>query len=271
MLVRLGEAMLITTRDGAVLRVALNRPEKLNALSRELVAQLAAAAENIRADRSIRAVLLTATGRAFCTGADLTDTALLSEKFTSLGEEVAERMRGLMNPLMQSWYRLPVPVVAAVNGIAAGAGVSLALVADIVIAAASATFSLPFVPRLGLVPDLGATYGLPQRLSTARLRGLALLGTPIGARTAVEWGLIWEAVEDASLDSHAMALAQRLASGPTEAIAGLKSLLADGGATSLEAQLEREAVVQRVLADSEDFREGLDAFRHKRAPAFRRK
>jgi 2-(1,2-epoxy-1,2-dihydrophenyl)acetyl-CoA isomerase len=264
----MGDAMLTTTRDGAVLRVVLNRPEKLNALSLQLVTQLAAAAENIRADSSIRAVLLTATGRAFCTGADLTDNALLSEKFTTLGEEVAERMRTLMNPLIQSWYRLPVPVVAAVNGIAAGAGVSLALVADIVIAAASATFSLPFVPRLGLVPDLGATYGLPQRLSTARLRGLALLGTPLSARTAVEWGLIWEAVEDASLDSHATALARQLASGPTAAIAGLKSLLADGGANSLEAQLEREAVIQRAVADSADFREGLEAFRHKRAPGF---
>ncbi len=261
--------MIITNRDGAVLRVVLNRPDKLNALSLGLVTQLAAAAENIRVDRSIRAVLLSATGRAFCTGADLTDTALLSEKFTSLGEEVAERMRSVMNPLMQSWYRLPVPVVAAVNGIAAGAGVSLALVADIVIGAASATFSLPFVPRLGLVPDLGATYALPQRLSTARLRGLALLGTPITARTAVEWGLIWEAVEDTSLDSHAMAIAQQLATGPTAAIAGLKTLLADGGAGGLEAQLEREAVIQRALADSEDFREGLAAFRHKRAPAFR--
>jgi 2-(1,2-epoxy-1,2-dihydrophenyl)acetyl-CoA isomerase len=264
------EAMLITNRDGAVLRVVLNRPEKLNALSLGLVTQLAAAAENIRADPSIRAVLLTATGRAFCTGADLTDSALLSEKFTSLGEEVAERMRSVMNPLMQSWYRLPVPVVAAVNGITAGAGVSLALTADIVVAAASATFSLPFVPRLGLVPDLGATFGLTQRLSTARLRGLALLGTPINAHTAVEWGLIWETVEDAALESHALALAQQLASGPTAAIVGLKSLLADGAA-SLEAQLEREAVIQRALADSEDFREGLAAFRQKRTPVFRGK
>jgi 2-(1,2-epoxy-1,2-dihydrophenyl)acetyl-CoA isomerase len=266
----MGDTMLITTRDGAVLRVVLNRPEKLNALSFELVRQLAAVAENIRADGTVRAVLLTATGRAFCTGADLTDTALITGKFTSLGEEVAERMRGSMNPLMQSWYGLPIPVVAAVNGIAAGAGVSLALVADIVVAAASATFSLPFVPRLGLVPDLGATYCLPQRLSTARLRGLALLGTPITARTALDWGLIWDVVEDASLDSHAMALAQQLASGPTAAIAGLKTLLAEDGA-SLAEQLERETVVQRRLADSEDFREGLAAFRQKRTPTFRGK
>jgi 2-(1,2-epoxy-1,2-dihydrophenyl)acetyl-CoA isomerase len=267
----MAEPPLITTRDGPVLRVMLNRPEKLNALSFELVGQLATVATDVRADPGIRAVLLTGRGRAFCTGADLTDTALASGNRASLGEEVAERLRVAMNPLIQSWYRLPVPVVAAVNGIAAGAGVSLALVGDVITAAASATFSLPFIPRLGLAPDLGATYGLPLRLSDARVRGLSLLGTPISARTAVEWGLIWDCVEDASLDSHASALAQQLATSATAAIAGLKSLLLDGRNSSLEAQLEREALVQRVLGDSDDFHEGLTAFRQKRPPQFRGK
>jgi 2-(1,2-epoxy-1,2-dihydrophenyl)acetyl-CoA isomerase len=263
------ESQLMCTRDGALLRVTLNRPEKLNALSLELVTQLARVATDIGNDASIRSVLITGAGRAFCTGADLTDTALVSGTGGSLGEEVSQRLRASMNPLMLSWYRLPVPVVAAVNGIAAGAGVSLALVADIVTAAESATFSLPFVPRLGLVPDLGATYGLPQRLSSARVRGLSLLGTPISARTAVEWGLIWDCVEDSMLAAHASALAQQLAEAPTAAIAGLKSLLTASDDASLETQLEREALVQRALADSEDFREGLAAFRQKRPPRFR--
>ncbi len=267
----MNEPQLTRTRDGAVLRVALNRPEKLNALSLELVKQLASVAQEIQNDAGIRAVLLTGTGRAFCTGADLTDPSLVSGAGGPLGDEVAERMRASMNPLMVSWYRLPVPVVVAVNGIAAGAGVSLALVADIVTAADSATFSLPFIPRLGLVPDLGATYGLPLRLSAARVKGLSLLGTPLPARTAVDWGLIWDCVEDAALESHASAMAQQLAAAPTAAIAGLKSLLADGASSSLEAQLEREALVQRSLGDSEDFREGLAAFRQKRAPRFRGK
>ncbi len=256
-------------RDGAVLRVKLNRPDKLNALSGQLVRELSEVAAIVRSDTAIRAVLLTGGGRAFCTGADLKDPELTSESGHPDGAHVAHTLRTVMNPMIQQWHRLPVPVVVAVNGLATGAGVSLALVGDIVIATESASFSLPFIPKLGIIPDLGATFGLMQRLGIARLKGLTLLGADIPARTAAEWGLIWDCVEDGAFHAHATALARDLARGPTSAIVALKSLLADGQALGLEAQLEREAQVQALLADTQDFREGLEALRQKRPPSFR--
>jgi 2-(1,2-epoxy-1,2-dihydrophenyl)acetyl-CoA isomerase len=258
----------LTERDGAILRVKLNRPEKLNALSLQLVAELAEIAADVRNDSAIRAVLLTGAGRAFCTGADLKDPALTGGTGHPGGALVAQTMRSVMNPMIQQWYRLPVPVVVAVNGIASGAGVSLALVGDIVIATESASFSLPFIPKLGIIPDLGATFGLPQRLSAARIKGLMLLGKDVPARTAAEWGLIWDCVEDNAFNAHVTGLSRQLARGATSAIVALKSLLADGQGSALEAQLEREAQAQGTLADTADFREGLDAFRQKREPFF---
>ena len=259
----------LTERDGAILRVRLNRPDKLNALSLQLVRELAEIAAEVRNDPTVRAVLLTGSGRAFCTGADLKDPALAGETGHPDGTLVAHLLRTVMNPMIQQWYRLPVPVVVAVNGVAVGAGISLALVGDIVIATESASFSLPFIPRLGIIPDLGATFGLQQRLSVARIKGLTLLGKDVPARVAAEWGLIWDCVEDNAFNAHVTAVTRQLARGPTSAIVALKSLLADGQGASLEAQLEREAQVQATLADSQDFHEGLDAFRQRREPFFR--
>jgi 2-(1,2-epoxy-1,2-dihydrophenyl)acetyl-CoA isomerase len=261
----------LTERDNAVLRVTLNRPEKLNALSLQLVTELSEIADDIRNDATIRAVLLTGAGRAFCTGADLKDPGLAGLTGHPARAQVSHALRSTMNPMMQRWYRLPVPVVVAVNGVAAGAGVSLALVGDIVTATESATFSLPFATRLGIIPDLGATFGLPRHLSAARIKGLTLLGGDIPARTAVEWGLIWSYVGDNVFADHATATARQLARGPTRAIAALKTILADGKGASLESLLEREADLQSLLADTDDFREGLDAFREKREPNFRGK
>jgi len=258
-----------TERTGAILRVTLDRPEKLNALNLPLIAELTRIAADVHGDPTVRAVVLTGAGRAFCAGADLKDPELAGGDGTRPdGTHVARTLRNSVNPMIEQWYRLPVPVIVAVNGVASGAGVSLALVGDIVTAAESASFGLPFISRLGIVPDLGATYGLPQRLSAARIKGLALLGESISAQVAAEWGLIWNCVADAELAGHVNALAERLANGPTCAIAALKSLLADAPGTSLVVQLERETLAQGKLADSEDFHEGLEAFRQKRTPKF---
>lgn len=257
---------LLCERQGPVLAVWLNRPEKMNSLSRALLADLRQCAERLPAD--VRAVLLTGSGRGFCAGADLTEPDSVPVAGESLGEWVAKRMRGYFHPVAELWSRLPVPLVVAVNGIAAGAGVSLALLGDVTIAARSASFAVLFTPKLGLAPDMGATHLLPGRIGLARARYLALTGRPVSAEEAERIGLIAECVEDATLESRARELATQLAAGPTRAQLALRDLMTDGASQPLAAQLEREAVAQQRLADTRDFLEGVTAFREKRTPRF---
>jgi 2-(1,2-epoxy-1,2-dihydrophenyl)acetyl-CoA isomerase len=255
-------------RDGAVLTVRLNRPAKMNSLSRGLLKDLRECAEALQTDRAIRAVLLTGAGRGFCAGADLTDPDEAPRPGESLGQWVAARMRGYFHPVAELWNRLPMPLVVAVNGIAAGAGVSLALLGDVTIAARSASFAVLFTPKLGLAPDMGATHLLPARIGVARARYLALTGRPIGAEEAVRMGLIAECVDDTALEFRGRELAQELATGPTRAQLALRDLLDHGASRTLAEQLEREAVAQQALGDTRDFLEGITAFRAKRAPRF---
>jgi len=252
----------------SVARVTMNRPEKLNAFSRELIAELIDAAAAIRANSAIRAVLLTGAGRGFCAGADLAPGGLLGDKTKSIGQNVGAVLRSQFNPMIQSWNDLPLPVVVAVNGIAAGAGVSMALVGDIVVAARSATFVQLFAPKLGLIPDLGATFHLPRMLGTARAKGLALLGEPLSAADAVAWGLIWECVDDDALQARALEIARRLAAGPTQAYRRIKLMFNAEPPADLAGQLAIEALAQEQLGDTADFLEGVTAFKDKRAPTF---
>ncbi len=256
-------------RSDAVACVTLDRPERLNALDRPLVDELRAAAAQISADPDVRAVLLTGRGRGFCSGADLADETLLTGGDTGRGERVGGSLARHFNPMVSAWHSLPVPVVVAVNGVAAGAGANLALVGDLVLAARSATFVQLFAPRLGLLPDLGGTFHLPRAIGTARAKGLAMLGEPLSAADAASWGLIWACVEDDALASTALALATRLAAGPTRALAQIKAALNRPPLESLDAQLDLEARAQAALADSEDFAEGVRAFHEKRPPRFR--
>ncbi|HLW25358.1 MAG TPA: enoyl-CoA hydratase-related protein [Steroidobacteraceae bacterium] len=256
-------------RRDSLLTVTLNRPERLNALNRILVDELREVATHVASEGTVRAVLLSGAGRAFCSGADLLEDQLLAASSgPSAGERVARSLREHFNPMVLAWWNLSVPVVVAVNGVAAGAGASLALAGDIVIAARSASFVQLFAPKVGLMPDLGSTYYLPRLVGTARAKGLALLGEPLSAADAASWGLIWRCVPDEELLDQATALAQRLASGPTQAFRAIKRVLNDEPAASLAEQLEREAVEQPRLADTHDFAEGLSAFRDKRPPRF---
>jgi 2-(1,2-epoxy-1,2-dihydrophenyl)acetyl-CoA isomerase len=259
---------LLCERDGDCMTVTLNRPEKLNSLSVGMVRDLDACADAIAADASLRAVLLTGAGRGFCSGADLTGGDLAPGKGQSLGQSIAQSMREGYNPMMLKWTSLPVPVVVAVNGVAAGAGVSMALAGDITIAARSAAFILVFAPKLGLVPDVGATYFLPRRVGIAKARALAMTGDKLPAEAAERMGLIAACVDDADLMQEAAAIVSRLAAGPTQAFVEVRKIMESGADATLAEQLEMEAEVQGKLADHRDFLEGVMAFREKRAPRF---
>lgn len=261
------ETLLIEHRDDIV-HVTLNRPDRLNALNLQLITDLRAAAAAIESDSGIRAVVLTAAGRAFCSGADLIGNDLLGDPNRSRGENIGIGLRQHFNPMVNAWHQLRVPVVVAVNGVAAGAGVSLALAGDIVLAARSATFLQLFAPKLGLMPDLGSTFHLPRLVGTARAKGLALLGDALTAEDAANWGLIWACIEDASLPAQAESIARRLAAGPTQAFRRIKAVFNVELPRTLNEQLEIEAVAQAELGDTVDFAEGVQAFRGKRAPNF---
>src|SRR6202167_3260604 len=259
------DTLLFERRD-SVAHVTLNRPDRWNALNRGMITDLSAAAAAIDADRDLRAVVLTASGRAFCSGADLMGDELLGDPTRSRGENIGAGLREYFNPMVNAWYQLRVPVVVAVNGGAAGAGVSLALVGDMVLAARSATFLQLFAPKLGLMPDLGSTFHLPRMVGTARAKGLTLLGDALTAADAVSWGLIWASVEDAALLQQAEAIVRRFAAGPTQAYRHIKSIFNAEPAHTLAEQLALEAAAQAELGDTRDFAEGILAFRGKRAP-----
>ncbi len=263
----MSDKTVLVERDGDVVTVTLNRPDRLNAITVELLAELRAAAESIAADKTIRAAILTGTGRGFCAGADLNAHEQVGPNRTR-GQHTRERLDNHFNPTVLAWYELPIPVIAAVNGVAAGAGVSLALTADIVIAARSASFIQVFAPKLGLVPDAGATFHVPRLIGAGRAKALALLGEKLTAERAAEWGLIWECVDDALLMNTAEVYAESFAGGPTRAFAAVKRIY-NSPAGTLKEQMEIEARTQGELADSEDFAEGVTAFLQKRSAQFK--
>jgi len=243
-------------------RITLNRPERLNALTVEMAAALAAALDDAVADKTCRAILLTGAGRGFCAGQDLTEI---------IGASPADldRLLAHYHPLILKIRTLPIPVVCAVNGVAAGAGANLALACDIVLTARSASFVQAFA-RIGLVPDCGGTWFLPRLVGTARARALALLAEPLSAETAAEWGLVWRMVEDDRLLPEAEALAARLASQASAALALTKRALDAAGDNTLAQQLDLEGELQRQAGAHPDHAEGVRAFLEKRAPTFAR-
>jgi 2-(1,2-epoxy-1,2-dihydrophenyl)acetyl-CoA isomerase len=261
------ETILFERRD-QVAHVTLNRPDRLNALNLQMIEDLRAAAEAIDGEPAIRAALLTGAGRGFSSGADLMGDDLIQDPKRSAGENIGRRLRDHFNPMVTAWHDLRVPLVVAVNGVAAGAGMSLALVGDIVLAAHSATFLQLFAPKLGLMPDLGSTFFLPRLVGAARAKGLTMLGDALSAADAERWGLIWASVEDQALPEKAAAVAHRLAAGPTQAYRRIKAVFNHQPSRTLPEQLAVEAVLQAELGDTKDFAEGVLAFRSKRAPNF---
>jgi 2-(1,2-epoxy-1,2-dihydrophenyl)acetyl-CoA isomerase len=246
--------------------LTLDAPEQLNALAEPLQHAFVAALARLRNDPGLRVLVITGAGRAFSAGADLGGVKLDAESL----RHAAGLMEQVTNPLVQELGAMPVPVLASVNGPAAGGGVGIALAADIVIAARSAYFYLPFMPALGIVPDLGTSWFLPRAVGRARSVGLSLLGNRLTAERAAQWGLIWDCVDDAELPAETRRTAQRLAKLPGHAAAEIRAAHAASARNDLAAQLAWEASRQRELIAGPAFEEGVRAFLEKRSPDFHR-
>jgi 2-(1,2-epoxy-1,2-dihydrophenyl)acetyl-CoA isomerase len=250
--------------DAGVMRLTLNRPDKLNAFNEAMHAALRTAFERAHSDPAIRAVLLTGAGRAFSAGQDLGDR----DPRTMEGPpDLGDTLERLYNPLVRQIRSLEKPVICAVGGVAAGAGVNVALACDIVLAGRSARFIQAFA-RIGLVPDSGGSWSLPRLVGEARAKGLAMTAEPLDAETAAAWGMIWRVVDDDALMTEAEALARRLAAGPTSGLGLTKRAIQAAAGQTLDAQIDLERDLQREAGRSADYAEGVSAFLEKRKPVF---
>jgi 2-(1,2-epoxy-1,2-dihydrophenyl)acetyl-CoA isomerase len=259
----MSEEVRVERRDGWR-KLVLNRPDKLNAANEAMLAGLMAALDEAEADLTCRALLLTGEGRGFCAGQELGPSVMPGPAGAPDLGAVAEQHHRFVRRLRA----IPMPVVCAVNGVAAGAGASYALACDIVLAGRSAKFIQAFV-KIGLVPDSGGSFFLPRLIGEARARALAMLGETVDAERAEAWGMVWKVVDDASLQQEAEALAAHLAKQPTEALAAMKQMFAASAGNTLDAQLDLERDSQAAAARTRDYAEGVRAFVEKRAPAFR--
>jgi 2-(1,2-epoxy-1,2-dihydrophenyl)acetyl-CoA isomerase len=256
------QAILVERRPGYRV-VTLNRPDRLNAFNDAMHLELRKAVEEIEADRSCRALMINGSGRGFCAGQDLND------RLVKPGEKLPPNtsLERYYNPLVRKLRALPFPVIAAVNGVAAGAGCNIALACDIVIAARSASFVQSFA-RIGLVPDSGGTWFLPRLVGNARARGLALLAQEIKAEKAAEWGMIWRCVADDALIYEARRICDHFSFAPTQGLALIRRALDASSSNDLDTQLDLERDLQREANMLPDYAEGVRAFMEKRKPKF---
>jgi len=253
------ETILLDHSDG-IARITLNRPDRLNSFTRQMHAELQSALDEAN---DARVVILTGAGRGFCAGQDLNDRAVAPGETVDLGETV----EASWNPLVRRLATMPQPVIARVNGVAAGAGANIALACDIVIAARSAKFIQSF-SALGLIPDSGGSWHLPRLVGQARALGLALTGEALPADKAADWGLIWKAVDDETLDAEVDAIATKLAALPPLGLAAIKSIIRSTGERTLDQELDLQRDEMRRLGFTQDYREGVAAFLEKRPATF---
>jgi 2-(1,2-epoxy-1,2-dihydrophenyl)acetyl-CoA isomerase len=249
--------------DGGIARLTLNRPDKLNSFNAQMHSEVRQALAGLSGSGA-RVLVLSGAGRGFCAGQDLGDRAVApGAEGIDLGESIDKNYK----PLVLALHSLPMPVIAAVNGVAAGAGANIALACDIVIAARSAAFIQAF-SKLGLLPDSGGTWTLPRLVGNARALGLTLLGNKLGAEQAAAWGMIWQCVDDADLAAAVDTIAQQFAAAPTRGLAWTKAAIRGSWQHSLPEQLDIERDAQRELGRSADYAEGVAAFAAKRTPRF---
>jgi 2-(1,2-epoxy-1,2-dihydrophenyl)acetyl-CoA isomerase len=255
--------ILFDNQDG-IAQLTLNRPDKLNSFTQAMHDEVRHAMARVQLDDTVRVFVLTGAGRGFCAGQDLSDRAV---EPGAAGVDLGASVEKNYAPLVLALRALPMPVICAVNGVAAGAGANLALACDIVLAAKSASFVEVFC-KLGLVPDTGGTYFLPRLIGTARAMGLSMLGEKLSAERAESWGLIWKCVPDADLQQETQAMARHFASAPTRGLALTKRALYESGLNTLAEQLKLEAGFMSELGASDDYHEGVAAFLAKRPPQF---
>lgn len=258
------EHILFTIEQG-VASLTLNRPDQLNSFNAQMHKEVREALKQVRQNAEVRCLLITGAGRGFCAGQDLGDRNVAPG---SAAPDLGESMEKNYNPLIRALRDLPMPVICAVNGVAAGAGANIALACDITLAAKSASFIQAFC-KIGLVPDSGGTWTLPRAVGMARAKALALLGDRLSAEQAEQWGMIWRCVDDAALQDEALKLARQLATQPTYGLALIKRALNASASNSFDEQLDLERDLQRLAGRSEDYREGVSAFMAKRTPEFK--
>ncbi|MCE3273574.1 MAG: Unsaturated acyl-CoA hydratase [Ramlibacter sp.] len=265
----MSEATVLYETHAGVGVVTLNRPQALNSFTRRMHQELWDILDRVNADPSIRAVVITGAGRAFCAGADLAEFDFAPGPDLVKRADPGPVIDQAFNPTVRKLVSLRVPTVAAVNGVAAGAGASLAMTCDLAIAASSASFIQAF-SRIGLVPDAGGSWYLVKKLGLARAMGCAMLGDKVSAQDAKEWGMIWDvAAEGHDVTEAAVKLADRLAAMPTTALVQTRKLLRAAASNDLDAQLDLERDTQSGLGKTHDYIEGVMAFREKRAPRFK--
>ena len=255
---------ILTDARPGVLRITLNRPDKLNSFNEDMHGELIAAVRAADADPQVRCLVLTGAGRGFCAGQDLgaRNTGDPNEKI-----DLGRSLENFYNPLVRSLRGLRMPVICAVNGVAAGAGANIALACDIVVAARSARFIQAF-SKIGLVPDAGGSWVLPRLVGQARATALAMLAEPVSAAQAEQWGMIWSCVDDDALEAHVWQMAEKLASQPTRAMDLIKQCFLNSSSNSLDQQLDLERDMQTLAGETNDFREGVAAFLDRREPKF---
>ena len=254
--------------EKGVLTLKLNRPEVLNAMNADLIMGLLECMNDAKSNKKVRSIIITGSGRGFCSGADLVDGGWPKTKGLSSGEATFTNMENAFNPLVKAITQSNKPVITAINGIAAGGGVGLALCGDIVIASTSAKFKLVFGPNLGIISDVGASWFVPNLIGRARANGMGLLGDDLSAKLAKEWGLIWDCVPDDELMGKANKIAERIADGPIEGLKAIVKAHDKALSGTLSEQLDYEKETQRVRTDSKEFKEGVSAFVEKRKPDF---
>ncbi|MGC1329123.1 2-(1,2-epoxy-1,2-dihydrophenyl)acetyl-CoA isomerase PaaG [Pseudomonas sp.] len=258
------DTLLFSIDDGVAL-LSLNRPQQLNSFNAQMHGEVREALKRVRQDASVRVLLLTGEGRSFCAGQDLADRNVApGAEAPDLGQSIEQ----FYNPLIRALRELPMPVICAVNGVAAGAGANIPLACDLVLAARSASFIQAFC-KIGLIPDSGGTWALPRLVGMARAKALTLLGERLSAEQAEQWGLIYRCVDDAELRDEALKLARHLATQPTYGLALIKRSLNASFDNSLDQQLEMERDLQRLAGRSHDYREGVAAFMDKRPAVFK--